>query len=315
MRAFSKINLILDVIKKRPDGYHELQSVMQTLALHDTLTIAIERGSLTDNRNGLNQKDQQLNVNPSNASDNSSNRDVDFNLLCSDPCLPTDDSNLVTQAAKFMIKKYNITQPVRIYLKKRIPQAAGLAGGSSDCAATLIGLNKLFNLNIPLHSQCAINLISIGERFGADVPFCLLGGTALAEGIGERLTPLAFHPHCWVVLACPSIHVSTADVFREWEPTKATPRNVQAISKALSQGDLKKIADGFRNDLTQITTKKYPIINELISEMKSLGALNAAMSGSGPTVFGYFDHKKTAEKAQKHMKSITGRAFLTEIIS
>jgi len=289
MRAFSKINLILDVLMKRPDGYHNLRSVMQTLALHDTVTITVEAETLIDNKY--------------------------FNLTCNDPNLPTDDRNLVARAAKFIIQEYNISQPIRIHLEKRIPQAAGLAGGSSDCAATLVGLNNLFNLNIPLHSsgQCTKSLVSMGQRFGADVPFCLLGGTALAEGIGERLTPLTPHPHCWVVLACPDIPVSTVEVFNNWKPGITSPDNIPAMVQALSHGDLKKIAANFNNNLTQITTKTHPIILEMINEMKTQGALNAAMSGSGPTVFGYFDHLKSAKKAYKHIENIAGRAFLTEI--
>ena len=288
MRAFSKINLILDVINKRADGYHELQSIMQTLALHDTVTITRDSGSLPN-----------------------------FVLTCSDPNLPTDESNLVTQAAKYIIEKYNIALPVRIQLEKRIPQAAGLAGGSSDCAATLAGLNILFNLNIPLHNggQSSESLMSIGQRFGADVPFCLLGGTALAEGIGEQLTPLPPHPHCWVVLFCPNIPVSTAEVFKNWKPNMNLPGNISAMVQALSNKDLNEIAANFSNNLTHITAKTHPIINQLIDTMKIKGALNAAMSGSGPTIFGYFNNKEAAEKAHRYFENIAGRAFLTEITS
>ena len=286
IRAFSKINLILDVLGRRSDGYHDLRSVMQTLSLHDTLTISVEPS-------------QQEN----------------FRLICSDPRLPTDDRNLVTRAAKYMMQEYNITWPICIQLKKRIPASAGLAGGSSDCAATLAGLNTLFDLNIPLHSseQCE-SLMSIGRRFGADVPFCLMGGTALAEGVGEVLTPLPAHPHCWVVLACPKIPVSTAKIFSLFK-SPATKDNSATMINALHQGNLHQIAAHFSNDLAKITTKLHPEIQELINEMKNQGAINASMSGSGPSVFGYFTCKDAAIKAQIILERITGRAFLTETIN
>ena len=283
--AFSKINLILDVLKKRPDGYHDLCSVMQTLALHDTLTISIPH----------NQKEK-------------------FRLECSDSRLPTDDRNLVTCAAKYMIQEYGIAHPVRIQLKKRIPTSAGLAGGSSDCAATLIGLDKLFKLNIPLHSSRQLSLMKIGQRFGADVPFCLIGGTVLAEGIGEKLTPLTPHPHCWIVLACPNIPVSTAKVFNRVNLDISPPNDAATIVEALTQGNLQQIAATLRNDLTKITVEMHPEIQSLICELKNQGAIGASMSGSGPSVFGYFSNKESADKAYTKMKNIAGRAFLTEVV-
>jgi len=297
MRAFSKINLILDVVKKRTDGYHELRSIMQTLALHDTITIEIMEENTEESLEGLKENPES------------------FILSCDDQALPVDNRNLVTKAAKYIIEEYNITQPIRIQLEKRIPQAAGLGGGSSDCAATMVGLDKLFNLNIPLHSggQCTHSLMSIGKGFGADVPFFLLGGTALAEGIGEQLTPLSPHPHCWVVLACPDIHVSTAEIFGKWKSGITSHSNITSMIQAIELGDVRKISDYFGNDFTQITTGLHPSVHILIKEMKSQGALNASMSGTGPTVFGYFDHKETAEKAQKHMYNMTRKAFLTEI--
>ncbi|MCL2361214.1 MAG: 4-(cytidine 5'-diphospho)-2-C-methyl-D-erythritol kinase [Defluviitaleaceae bacterium] len=283
IRAFSKINLILEVMGKRPDGYHNLRSVMQTLALHDTITITSA-------------------VPPNHQ------KQAGFTLTCSDPSLPTDHRNLVTKAATYMMQAYNITNNIHIDLVKHIPQGAGLGGGSSDCGATLTGINELFDLGIPLNG-----LISIGQRFGADVPFCLQGGTALAEGIGEILTPLPPHPHCWVVLACQRTEVSTGEIFSKWIPEKTPTSNIPAMKKALQNGDLTQITDNFYNDLTSITAKKHNIY-DLISEMNSQGAIGAAMSGSGPTVFGYFTDKYTAEKAKRYMEKITGRAIFTEII-
>ena len=279
MEAFSKINLILDVTGKRPDGYHNIRSIMQTISLSDTLTISAEECSQAPT----------------------------FVLTCDEPTLPTDDRNLVTRAAKYMMEEYNIGYSIRIHLEKRIPQAAGLAGGSSNCAATLSGINKLFALNIS-----ARKLRSIGQTFGADVPFCLLGGTALAEGIGERLTSLPPHPHAWVVLACPDIRVSTKDIFRNYNPALSAPGNVKAMIDSIKKGDLQGIADNFSNDLTQVTVKIHPQINDLIYEMKAKGAINAAMSGSGPTVFGYFPNQALALKAHEDLKQ-HARTFLAEV--
>ena len=280
MKAFSKINLLLDVLWKRPDGYHELKSVMQTLALHDTVTI-----SKADN----------------------------FQVTCTNPSLPTDDRNIATKAAKYMMQEYSISQPVHIHIDKRIPVSAGLAGGSSNCAATLIGLNTLFGLNIPLHSANGLNLMEIGQRFGADVPFCLVGGTALAEGIGEKITPLSPHPHAWVVLACPDIPVSTADIFGRYTPLLNRESKLTVMLDALAQQDIKKISENLSNDLTQVTANIYPVINILIKELENEGAIAAAMSGSGPSVFGYFTNKQAAQKACISIKKTAGRAFLTEI--
>ncbi|MCL2378464.1 MAG: 4-(cytidine 5'-diphospho)-2-C-methyl-D-erythritol kinase [Defluviitaleaceae bacterium] len=320
IRAFSKINLLLEVVKKRQDGYHELVSVMQSLALSDTVTISMANNSEISHA---------------------------IELVCNNPNLPTDDRNLVTRAAKYMIQEYNIRQPIKIQLEKRIPIAAGLAGGSSDCAAALLGINKLFDLGIPLYSAkqasqtvasyCpskaqiqnkAASLMEIGKQFGADVPFCLManaaaegGATALAEGIGEKLTPLAPHPNVWVVLVCPGIPVSTADIFSRYnakmhtqplaDGQSNTASNCSAMINAITKGDVHAITANFKNDLSQITTQLHPEVQNIINEMKNQGAIGAAMSGSGPSVFGYFSDKKSAEKAYKNFYHIEGRAFLT----
>jgi len=267
---------------------------MQTLSLHDVITIK----TAVDSENS-------------------------FRLTCSDASLPTDDRNLVTKAAKFMISEYGITQSIHIHLEKNIPTAAGLGGGSSDCAATLIGLNNLFDLQIPLHTKeqfisCFIeeqlSLTKIGQRFGADVPFCLIGGTVLAEGIGEILTPLPCHPQCYVLLACPDIPVSTKEIFTKYTPPTTRQTNIPAMIQAINSGDLNQIANNFSNDLTGITARIHPKINILINEMKNQGALNAAMSGSGPSVYGYFTDKDIVEKAQKELAKIAKMAFITNIM-
>ena len=306
MDAFSKINLILEVVGKRQDGYHELKSIMQSLALHDTLTIE------TAVSNGASHAPRATQGN--------------FQLICSDPNLPTDDRNLVTRAAKYMMQEYNITTPVSIKLEKRIPVAAGLAGGSSDCAAALLGLNNLFNLNIPLHSTSQTSLMEIGKRFGADVPFCLMANaspksvTALAEGIGEKLTQLAPHPFMWVVLACPDIPVSTPGIFGRLGATALTQARINShesacpvMIQALEKSDNHAIFANLKNDLARVTIELYPEIQDIIDEMKNHDAQCAAMSGSGPSVYGYFTQKEQAEKAYKNFQNITGRIFLTKI--
>jgi len=265
---------------------------MQTISLYDTLTICVAPKG-----------------------------EPPFRLTCSDSNLATGDTNLVTKAAKFMVSKYGITHPIHIHLEKHIPIAAGLAGGSSNCAATLRGINNLFDLRIPLHTlseQHALikhsSLVEIGSKFGADVPFCIMGGTALAEGVGERLTQLPAHPSCWVVLACPNIPISTKSIFEKYTPPATRQDIITPMLQALKIGNVDKITQCFSNDLTNITAGIYPKINEYISEMKTQGAINAAMSGSGPSVFGYFNDKEIAIKAKERLEKIAGRAFLTEII-
>jgi len=278
VKARAKINIALDILGQRADGYHDLRSIMQTLHLHDSLTITAT--------------------------------DKSFQLICDDPLLPVDDTNLITQAANFLIKEYKISSGVRIELSKRIPTSAGLGGGSSDCAATLIGMNALFSLDIPLH-----RLMEIGLYFGADVPFCLLQGTALAEGIGEKLTSLATHPPCWVLLACPDVAVSTATIFKMYssnhQDQHAKRPNIPQLVDFISNSNLAGIASGLGNVLTSVTTRLHPEIDLLMHQMSSLGALGTCMSGSGPTVFGYFDNENNAVAAQCELKQTIRKVFLT----
>lgn len=281
VKAQAKINLALEVKGKRPDGYHELCMIMQTLRLHDSLLIQkSEPGRLK--------------------------------LTCDQPSLPLDERNLAYQAAQYLIREYGLQEGVSISLRKKIPVSAGLAGGSSDCAAVLYGMNRLFQLEIP-----RTRLMEIGRRFGADVPFCLMRGTALAEGTGERLTRLPPHPKVWVVLAKPPVMVSTRSIFQQYDPTAAgTPPDIPAMIEALEKQNLPRIAALFGNALTGITARLHPIIGELITCMRRQGALNAAMSGSGPTVFGYFTHKETALSAIDEIKQaypLVQELFLTGI--
>jgi len=265
--AFAKINLFLEVVGKRSDGYHELISVMQAVNLCDSLVI-----QKLDNTAGP----VQLDINT--------------------PNLPTGDKNLVVKAAKLLMQEYNIAQPIHIKLTKRIPIGAGLGGGSSDCAATLHGLNQLFELKISLD-----RLMEMGATLGADVPFCLLantrGGTALAKGIGEKLTPLPPHPNCYVVLACPPIHVSTKKIFSKLRlNAKNINYKLDKFMSAYKTQDIAQIAENFKNTFTSVTSSIHPQISNLITDLQNQGALGAEMTGTGSAVFAYFNNENNAKK-------------------
>jgi 4-diphosphocytidyl-2-C-methyl-D-erythritol kinase len=270
----------LEVLERRTDGYHNLRSVMQSLDLHDTITIGI---GASEQKNPLLQ------------------------LTCDNPALPTDERNLVYRAAKYMMEACSIKQNISVHIEKRIPVAAGLGGGSSDCAAALVGMSGHFCRN-----QSVEELRTVGLKFGADVPFCITGGTMSAEGVGEILTELPPHPPCWIVLACPPVSVSTAAVFAKSDLiNKNNPPNFIAMQNAIKTQDIKGIAASLGNMLTPITTRMHPEINGIINQMKKLGALNAAMSGSGPSVFGYFENKADAQAAYHKLKKTIANVYIT----
>ena len=282
IQAYAKINLYLDVIGRRDDGYHNIVSVMQSLSLCDDLAITDEVVV-----GGIPQEQGEV------------------YLTCTDPTLPVDDSNLIVKAAKLLIHEYEIKQNIHIHLTKRIPVGAGLAGGSSNCAATLRGVNELFQLNIPKGK-----LMEYGASLGADVPFCLTGGTALAEGIGEKITPLPHHPNCYIVVVCPNIHVATATAYSRLDAVKNRPpgQDKTSLMTALAAQDVSQIAANFFNIFTFVTADMHPEISQIIRELKALGALGAEMSGTGSAVFGYFGDKN---KAQAACDKITHKTFLT----
>jgi len=289
--AFAKINLFLAVIGKREDGYHELVSVMQKIGLRDSLTIA-------------------------KAQHNTSSRLV--TLETNAPNLPTNDTNLVVKAANLLIKKYGIASPLAIKLTKRIPMGAGLGGGSSDCAATLLGINQLFDLQIPLDK-----LMEMGAALGADVPFCIMANgnnaTALAQGIGERLTPLPPHPKCCVVLACPKIHVATGEIFKmltlRGEASIKVQAKLDSFIASYNSKDIFRIANNFYNTFTPVTSKMHPQISTLISDLQNQGAYNAEMTGTGSTVFAYFKNENNAKMVCEILKTKHSDTnfFITEI--
>ncbi len=278
LKAYAKINLGLDVIGKRPDGYHEVRMVMQTIKLHDKISINII---------------------------NNPNIQIETNLHY----LPTNENNIVYKAASLIREKNNITEGVHINIEKKIPVSAGLAGGSSDAAATLVGMNTLFDLGLSLEE-----LMKLGVSLGADVPYCITGGTVLAEGIGEELTPLPPFPNCHILIVKPSINVSTKDVYGNLDLNTINDHpNIDGIVNGINKKDLYSSIDHFGNLLEYVTTNKYSEINQIKKSMIKHGALTSMMTGSGPTVFGIFDNKKTAEDAFYHFKvaNFSHQVFLT----
>jgi len=286
--AFSKINLFLEVVSRRPDGYHELVMVMQRLQLCDKLHFC---------KGGGEGSQVKLEI-----------------TGCTN--LSTGDNNLIVKAAKLIMKEYNITQPVQIKLDKQIPIGAGLGGGSSDCAATLIGLAKIFELDITI-----TQLMEMGKLLGADVPFCIFAnlqessGTAIAKGIGEVLTPLEPHPGCCVVLACPGVHVSTKEIFNRIT-NLSNICQVDDFIAAYNTGDTLAITKKLYNRFTKITSGLHPQITELIADLQNEGAYGASMTGTGATVFAYFTNENEARVAcdilQKQHETV--KFFITKVI-
>lgn len=261
LRAMAKINLGLDVLGKREDGYHDLRMIMQTVSLFDRITLRMTKAS------GIR---------------------IQTNL----GFLPADASNLAVRAAQLLFDEFSLEGGLFIDLEKHIPVAAGLAGGSSDAAAVLFGVNELFDLKLTREQ-----LMERGLKLGADVPFCVLRGTALAEGVGEILTSTRPMPPCHILLAKPPVHVSTKFVFGNLRADEIlTHPDIDGQLKALEDGDLKALADKMGNVLEAVTVPAYPVIRELKAKMMEGGAIGAMMSGSGPTVFGLFDDERAARE-------------------
>lgn len=267
LKALGKINLGLDVLGRRPNGYHDVRMVMQTVYLYDQ--ILLEK---TD-KEGISLK---------------------TNLFY----LPVNENNLAYRAAKMLIDEFAIKEGVHISLEKHIPVAAGMAGGSSNAAAVLYGMNRLFQLGLTDQE-----LMERGVKLGADVPYCIMRGTVLAEGIGEKLTPLPAMPKCHVLLAKPPISVSTQKVYEKLDAQEVTKHpDIDGILLGLQTGDLEKITSSMGNVLENVTITEYPQIESIKDVMKEEGALNAMMSGSGPTVFGIYDDKMLARRAAARIR-------------
>ncbi len=267
MRAYAKINLGLDVIGRLENGYHEVRMIMQSINLYDKV-------SVTRNKTGR------------------------INVKTNLTFLPTGPDNLVYRAAAMLIEEFGIQDGVDIDLYKFIPVAAGMAGGSTDAAAVLKAVNKIFGLGLDDGA-----LMERGAKLGADIPYCIMGGTALAEGIGERLTPLPKCPHFYLVIAKPGISVSTKMVYGSLrlDDTIIHP-DTEGIIEAITNKDVEGIADRLCNVLESVTVKEYPVIQDIKAEMIRYGALNSLMSGSGPTVFGIFTDENKAKECNEYLR-------------
>lgn len=280
VKALAKVNLGLDVIRRREDGYHEVKMIMQTIHLYDQLEIK------KTEKPGI-----QITTN------------LDF--------LPTNENNLIYKAAKLLQDTCKIEEGVAVDLQKHIPVAAGMAGGSTDAAAVLYGMNELFHLGMKRQK-----LMELGVQIGADVPYCLMRGTALAEGIGEKLKSLPPMPKCPVLIAKPAISVSTKFVYENLKLDEHTVHpDIDAQLAAIRKGDLQGVAAHMGNLLETVTIPEYPVIDEIKRCMLESGAINAMMSGSGPTVFGLFEDEDTARKAFDTMRDtgLAKQVYLTSI--
>lgn len=267
LKARAKINLGLDVVRKREDGYHEVRMIMQMINLYDRITL--RRSTEPGIR-------------------------VTTNL----PYLPVNEDNLVYRAAKLLMEEFKITEGVEIELQKYIPVAAGMAGGSSDAAAVMVGVNRIFHLGLTKKQ-----LMGRGVKIGADVPFCIMRGTALAEGIGEVLTPLPAMPHCSLVIAKPKIHVSTKFVYGNLKANELKEHpDIDGQVQALREGRLEQLVAKMGNVLETVTVPAYPVIDEIKRTMLKNDAMGAMMSGSGPTVFGIFEREERAQEVCRLLK-------------
>ena len=269
LKALAKINLGLDVLRRREDGYHEVKMIMQTISLHDDLEIRrIKTPEIQ----------------------------VKTNLYY----LPTNENNLVYKAAKLLMDEFDIKEGVSIQLKKRIPVAAGMAGGSTDGAAVLWGMNQMYGLGLSRQE-----LMERGVKLGADVPYCVQRGTALAEGIGERLSVLPSMPKCTILIAKPGISVSTKFVYENLHANDLKPEqhpDVDSMIEAMKEKNLDLLCERMGNVLETVTIPAYPVIQEIKEHMMACGAEGAMMSGSGPTVFGIFHSPVQAKAAMKDLK-------------
>ena len=277
--AYAKINLTLDVTGKRPNGYHDVCMVMQSIGIHDIVTVQTETGA------------------------------EDIALTISHGDLPTDSSNLAYRAAQLFLQRTNKqSDGIRIHIEKHNPIAAGLAGGSTDAAAVLVLLNDLYQTGLTQEQ-----LMEMGLALGADVPFCIAGGTMLAEGIGEVLTPLPHAPQAIVVLCKPPVAVSTPAIYRAIDSVDIARRpDTQAMLRALEDGDLQAVSALLYNVMQPVTANMHPEIEDICRMMREHGAMNAIMSGSGPTVFGLFADRERAEKAKKFLAAHYEEVFLTK---
>ncbi|PLR93309.1 4-(cytidine 5'-diphospho)-2-C-methyl-D-erythritol kinase [Bacillus sp. T33-2] len=278
VKAPAKINLSLDVLHKRPDGYHEVEMIMTTIDLADRIELE------------LLEQDAIL--------INSHNRFV-----------PDDQRNLAYQAARLLKERFNIDKGVSITIEKAIPVAAGLAGGSSDAAAALRGLNKLWNLGLSMDE-----LAQLGSEIGSDVSFCVYGGTALAKGRGELIAELPPPPTCWVVLAKPFIGVSTAEVYRRLDVNGIGHPDINRMISAIKTNDFEGVCSSVGNVLEDVTLSLYPEVAQIKEQMKRFGADAVLMSGSGPTVFSLVKHDSRMHRIYNGLRGFCDQVFAVRLL-
>lgn len=280
LRALAKINLGLDILRKREDGYHEVRMIMQTIQMYDVLEMRkVKKPGIS------------LSVNY--------------------PYIPSDERNLVYKAAKLLMHEFQVKEGVEIRLEKFIPVAAGMAGGSSDAAAALVGVNRLFKLGLSEK-----DLMERAVNIGADVPYCVMRGTALAEGIGEKLTRIAQVPDCFVLIGKPGINVSTKAAYESLQLDQIqTHPDIDGMIRDIESGDLRAMTEKMENVFEPGIIGRYPVIGEIKALMEEHGALRAMMSGSGPTVFGIFDDRKKMEEAAAVLREsrLAKTVFATEV--
>ena len=282
LKALAKINLGLDVLGRRENGYHDVRMVMQSIYLYDEVKI---------------EKTEAPGI----------------ALASNLSFLPTGEGNIAYKAAQLLTEEFEIGEGIKITLNKHIPVAAGLAGGSSNAAAVLFGMNRMFRLGLTQDE-----LMARGVRLGADVPYCIMRGTVLAEGIGEELSVLSAMPKCTVLIAKPPVSVSTKVVYEALDAKEIVEHpDIDGIIEGLKKHSLKQVAACMGNVLEDVTIPMHPVIDRIKQEMIDAGALNAMMSGSGPTVFGLFESRAAAREAQRRIreKSLTRQVYVTSIHS
>lgn len=278
VKAYAKVNLSLDVVGKREDGYHLLRMLMQTIDLYDVIKIEkIDNG---------------------------------IEIRCNKHYVPTDNRNIAYRAAESFIKEFSIKEGVRIYIEKNIPVSAGLAGGSTNGATVIKSMNKLFQVNAPIEKLC-----NIGVNIGADIPFCIYGGTALCEGIGEKITPLPRFKNHILVLVKPNFGVSTKEVYGAISLNKIHRHpNTKVLIKAIEEDNVKFISENMKNVLENVTLNKHKILRNIKGDIVKMGALGALMSGSGPTIFGIFDDMLKAQRCYEYLKESFNEVYITRTI-
>ncbi|WP_085993743.1 4-(cytidine 5'-diphospho)-2-C-methyl-D-erythritol kinase [Oceanobacillus senegalensis] len=276
-RAPAKINLSLDVLRKRADGLHDVEMIMTTIDLSDR----VEMFSLQEDK---------------------------IEISLESRFVPSDERNLAYKAAVAFKRRYGIKKGVHILIEKSIPVSAGLGGGSADAAAVLRGLNRLWNLNIPLDE-----LAALGATIGADISFCVYGSTAIARGYGEKIEKLASPPPCWVVLAKPNIGVSTWKIFNRVNVDELYHPKTPLVIKALEEKDFPMLCANIGNSLESITCSMYPEVKQIKQAMQNIGASGVLMSGSGPTVYGLIEQESKARRIYNGMRGFCEEVYLVRI--